>query len=239
MLMLKLGDVRWASLIPRDSRSFSQEDQPLAETTIVAAQNLLLHGPESTTFTTSNKPIDGELPPLENVRFLQSTPIRSFLTVPLSQLIAKYGDATNTSWIDPAWTVWRDTKTGGAVGYVPQNGFTVTFGNHLCEPKQIPAVVRAYLHFLSHDKKLKPVRRCVDAETEKVLHQGRGGRRGEDPRRERLSPTSAIWIDQIRTTTASPSSLTHNIRSVLILRPYSGPFENSIGASYSFSTPFH
>ena len=68
MLMLRLGDIRWASLIPRDPRSFPQRDQPLAETTMVAAQNLLLHGPESTTFTASKKSIDGELPPLENVR---------------------------------------------------------------------------------------------------------------------------------------------------------------------------
>ena len=68
MLMLRLGDIRWASLIPRDPRSFPQKDQPLAETTMVAAQNLLLHGPESTTFTASKKSIDGELPPLENVR---------------------------------------------------------------------------------------------------------------------------------------------------------------------------
>lgn len=70
MLMLKLGDVRWASLIPRDPRSFPQKDQPLTAANEVAAQNLLLHGPESTTFTPSNKPIDGELPLLENVRAL-------------------------------------------------------------------------------------------------------------------------------------------------------------------------
>ena len=53
--------------IPRDLRSFPQKDQPLAETTMVAAQNLLLHGPESTTFTTRNEFINGELPPLKNV----------------------------------------------------------------------------------------------------------------------------------------------------------------------------
>jgi aspartyl-tRNA synthetase len=70
MLMLKLGDVRWASLIPRDPRSFPQKDQSPPGTTVFAAQNLLLHGPESTTFTTSNKPVDGELPRLENVRAL-------------------------------------------------------------------------------------------------------------------------------------------------------------------------
>lgn len=68
MLMLKLGDIRWASLIPRDPRSFPQKGHPLTETTLVPAQNLLLHGPESTTFSNRNKSIDGELPPLENVR---------------------------------------------------------------------------------------------------------------------------------------------------------------------------
>ena len=72
MLMLKLGDVRWASLIPRDPRSFPQKDRPLSQTTLVAPQNLLLHGPESTTFTASNKPFHGELPPLENVRSLMN-----------------------------------------------------------------------------------------------------------------------------------------------------------------------
>jgi aspartyl/asparaginyl-tRNA synthetase len=76
MLMLKLGDVRWASLIPRDPRSFPQKDQPLTQTTRVAAQNLLLHGPESTTFIATKKTIDVELPPLENVRSL-CTQIRS------------------------------------------------------------------------------------------------------------------------------------------------------------------
>jgi len=191
MLMLKLGDVRWASLIPRDPRSFPQKDQPLAQTTMVAAQNLLLHGPESTTFTTSKKSIDGELPPLENVRSLLLTQIRGLLTVLLSQLIAKYGDATNTSWIDPAWSVWRDPKTGAAVGYIPQNGFAVTFGNPLCEPKQIPAVVRAYLHFLSHDKKLKPVWCCVDAETEKVLANDFGWSALTAVAEERINPTEA------------------------------------------------
>jgi aspartyl-tRNA synthetase len=184
MLMLKLGDVRWASLIPRDPRSFPQKDQPLTGSTEVAPQNLLLHGPESTTFTTSNKPIDGELPLLEN-------------------LIAKYGDATNTSWIDPAWTVWRDRKTGAAVGYIPQNGFAVTFGNPLCEPKQIPAVVRAYLDYLSNEK-LKPVWCCVDAETEKVLANEFG-----------WSALTAVAEERINPTEVDPEKHDRNLRKKL------------------------
>jgi len=189
MLMLKLGDVRWASLIPRDPRSFPQKDQPLAETTMVAAQNLLLHGPESTTFTPGGKPIDGELPPLENVSSLLCRPNFRFTDQATPQLIAKYGDATNTSWIDPAWSVWRDPTTGAAVGYIPQNGFAVTFGNPLCEPKQIPAVVGAYLNFLSDDKKLKPVWCCVDADTEKILANDFGWSALTAVAEERINPT--------------------------------------------------
>ena len=117
--------------------------------------------------------------------------IHSSLIVLPSQLIAKYGDATNTSWIDPAWTVWRDHKTGAAVGYIPQNGFAVTFGNPLCEPKQIPDVVRAYLHFLSHEKKLKPVWCCVDADTEKVLAHEFGWSALTAVAEERINPTEA------------------------------------------------
>jgi lysylphosphatidylglycerol synthetase-like protein (DUF2156 family) len=70
--------------------------------------------------------------------------------------------------VDPAWTVWRDQNTGAAVGYVPVNGFAVTFGNPLCEPKQIPVVVNAYLKYLDNEK-LKPVWACIDQQTEVYL----------------------------------------------------------------------
>ena len=95
--------------------------------------------------------------------------ICSPLTVLLSQLIAKYGGAANTSCINPAWTVWCYQKTGAATRYIPQNSFVVTFRNPLCKPKQIPYVIHIYLYFLSHDKNLKSVWCCVDTETEKVL----------------------------------------------------------------------
>jgi ergosteryl-3beta-O-L-aspartate synthase len=70
--------------------------------------------------------------------------------------------------VDPAWKVWRDENTGAAVGYVPVNGYAVTFGNPLCEVKQIPQVVNAYLKFLEHEK-LKPVWACIDKYTEEYL----------------------------------------------------------------------
>jgi lysylphosphatidylglycerol synthetase-like protein (DUF2156 family) len=110
------------------------------------------------------------------------------------QLIAKYGDATNTSWLDPAWTVWRDPKTGAAVGYIPHNGFGVTFGNPLCEPKQIPWVVKAYIRYL-HENKLKPVWCCVDEQTQKALANEHGWSALTAVAEERIIPSEAAEMD--------------------------------------------
>jgi lysylphosphatidylglycerol synthetase-like protein (DUF2156 family) len=91
------------------------------------------------------------------------------------QLIARYGDATNTSWVDPAWTVWRDEATGAAIGYMPQGHFAVIFGNPLCEPNQVPRVVKAFLAYLRSDQvALKPIWCCVDKGTERYLAEELG-----------------------------------------------------------------
>ena len=66
MLFLKLGNVRWASLFPRDPRSFLVRGQDPTEAAMAAANSLILHGPESTTFQPGKR--HGEMPPLENVR---------------------------------------------------------------------------------------------------------------------------------------------------------------------------
>ncbi|KAI0737608.1 aspartyl-tRNA synthetase cytoplasmic [Daedaleopsis nitida] len=167
MLFLKLGNVRWASLFPRDPRSFIVRGQDAAEAAAAAANSLILHGPESSTFQAGKR--RGEIPPLEN-------------------LIARYGDATNTSWTDPAWSVWRDRATGAAVGYIPQDGFAVTFGNPLCAPEQIPRVVKAYLAFV-HEEGLKPVWCCVDKSTERYLADELGWGAVIAVAEERINPT--------------------------------------------------
>jgi len=64
MLVLKLGDVRWASLFPKDPKSFPRKDD-LAEASMVAATSLILHGPESKTSQVLG--ITDQMPPLENV----------------------------------------------------------------------------------------------------------------------------------------------------------------------------
>ncbi|EIW62843.1 aspartyl-tRNA synthetase cytoplasmic [Trametes versicolor FP-101664 SS1] len=167
MLFLKLGNIRWASLFPRDPRSFIVRGQDPTEAALVAANSLILHGPESTTIQPGKR--SGDLPPLEN-------------------LIAKYGDATNTSWTDPAWTVWRDKATGAAVGYIPENGFAVTFGNPLCSADQIPRVVKAYLAHL-HEQNLKPIWGCVDRSTEQYLAEDLGWGAVIAVAEERINPT--------------------------------------------------
>ncbi|GBE81627.1 aspartyl-tRNA synthetase cytoplasmic [Sparassis latifolia] len=166
MLFLKLGDVRWGSLFPRDPRSFPKNGADLAEAHMTAAMATILHGPESTTF----KPgcVYHDLPPLEN-------------------LIAKYGDASNTSWIDPAWTIWRDKTTGAAVGYIPHGAFAVAFGNPLCEHTQIPAVCKAFLAYVE-SQDLKPLWCCVDKEAERYLAEDLGWSAIIAVAEERLNP---------------------------------------------------
>ena len=103
-------------------------------------------------------------------------------------MIAKYGDATNTSWVDPAWTVWRDRATAAAVGYIPQDGFAVVFGNPLCAVEQIPRVVKAFLAHV-HDVGLKPVWCCVDRATERYLAEELGWGAVVAVAEERINPT--------------------------------------------------
>jgi len=108
---------------------------------------------------------------------------------PLETLIAAYGDATNTSWLDPFWTVWRDPKTGAAVGYAEEDKFALSFGNPLCDPKQMSQVVRAYLHYIQHEKKLKPIWSCVDHVCEQVLAHELGWSAVSAVAEERFNPT--------------------------------------------------
>lgn len=65
MLFLKLGEIRWASLFPRDPRSFAMQGQDQVEASMTAATSMILRGPESKTFQPGHP--HGDMPPLENV----------------------------------------------------------------------------------------------------------------------------------------------------------------------------
>ncbi|KAF5377369.1 hypothetical protein D9757_008019 [Collybiopsis confluens] len=68
---------------------------------------------------------------------------------PLPKLIANYGDAANTSWLDDRYLVWRDAPTGAAIGFVPSSsGFAIVVGNPLCERAQYAGVAGRFLGWL-------------------------------------------------------------------------------------------
>jgi hypothetical protein len=72
---------------------------------------LFLHRPESGTPQPGKTRYIGELPPVANVRLCRSsTFLKTDHLFNCLFLIAKYGDATNTSRLDTAWTVWRERE---------------------------------------------------------------------------------------------------------------------------------
>jgi aspartyl-tRNA synthetase len=95
----------------------------------------------------------------------------------LEKLIANYGDASNTSWLDERYRVWRHPPTGAAIGYVPSrhDKFAIIVGNPLCASHQYSRVIHDFLRWLKHDGgKLKPIWILVDHHVEEIL----GGRLG-------------------------------------------------------------
>ncbi|KAI6855859.1 aspartyl-tRNA synthetase, partial [Hortaea werneckii] len=94
MLMLKLGDIRHASMFARDPRSLPYK-----------APSKELRHPEASTM---HPPWAGRDRAAAGIE-LQ----------PLEKLIANYGDASNTSWLEPKFEIWRDENTGAAIGFVP------------------------------------------------------------------------------------------------------------------------
>ncbi|KAF9069264.1 hypothetical protein BDP27DRAFT_1421233 [Rhodocollybia butyracea] len=72
---------------------------------------------------------------------------------PLPKLIANYGDAANTSWLDDRYLLWRDAVTGGAIGFVPSSGFAIIVGDPLCDRSQFAGVVGRFLGWLRRGEK--------------------------------------------------------------------------------------
>lgn len=88
---------------------------------------------------------------------------------PLENLVANYGDATNTSWMDPRFKIWRDDKTGAAVAYTPVHGRAICAGDPLCDPRQYAEVAEAFIAWLRQEKGLKPIWTLVGSPFEEVL----------------------------------------------------------------------
>lgn len=99
-LFLKLGNIRWASLYPRDPRSFPRRDKEVDDIVFAPADGDSLRGPAVSTLQFVKKRDEGEHPPMPT----------------LAQLIPAYGDSAATSWFDPFWTIWQHQETGAICG---------------------------------------------------------------------------------------------------------------------------
>lgn len=146
MLFLKLGNIRWATLFPRDPKSFPAihpDDQVAMEAQNADPGRI---GEVASTVEYKKKKQAGEEPSLPS----------------LEDLIAAYGDSPNTSWLDPFWSVWRHADTGAACGYAVSEKYAVAWGRPLCDDSQIHEVCKAFTHYLKSEKNLKPVFCCID-----------------------------------------------------------------------------
>lgn len=94
---------------------------------------------------------------------------------PIEKLIANYGDASNTSWLDDRFEVWRH-PTGAAVGYVKQEKFAMITGDPLCDPKQYKEVCQAFVKFVTNELHLTPMWMLVSYEVQHILAHELGWR---------------------------------------------------------------
>lgn len=132
MLLLQLGDIRHATLFQRDPKSLPYKP-PVIQ----------LRHPEASTM---HPPWEGKDRAAANMAFQ-----------PLEMLIANYGDASNTSWLEPKFEHWRDANTGAAIGFVPHQGFAITVGDPLCHETQYTKTVSGYLRYIKKERHLKPL----------------------------------------------------------------------------------
>ncbi|KAK5093926.1 aspartate--tRNA ligase dps1 [Exophiala xenobiotica] len=95
---------------------------------------------------------------------------------PLENLVANYGDATNTSFMDERFRIWRDDKTGAAIAYTPEHGRAVCAGDPLCDPRQYGEVAEAFIEWLQEAKGMKPIWVLIGKPFEAVIGERFGFR---------------------------------------------------------------
>jgi ergosteryl-3beta-O-L-aspartate synthase len=152
-LTLDLGDIRYASWFPRDPKSF-----PVQATKVEPPH------PEADTLKFRISLPEGGMASLADDDKLFPS---------LGKMIANYGDASNTSWLDDRYQVWRHSDTGAAVGWSPMHGYAIVIGNPLCDESQYFTVISAFLKFLK-TQNLRPLWLLVGPEVEAVLAEKLG-----------------------------------------------------------------
>jgi ergosteryl-3beta-O-L-aspartate synthase len=184
MLLLKLGNIRLASLFHRDPKSFPPKP-PVVE----------LRHPESSTIEPSwqKENHDRSRKAVDDSEYQ-----------PLEHLIANYGDATSTSWMDDRYQIWRDPFTGSAISYIPSHSYAIIPGDPLCDPSQYTRVISAFLHWLKRETKLKPIWILVSPPVEELLGEKFGWRS--------LSCIAEERVDPARNLMASDTEVARKIR---------------------------
>lgn len=165
MLMLKLGDIRNATLFARDPKSLPYTP-PVKQ----------LRHPEASTL---HPPWSG-----------QDRAAAHLDLQPLEKLIANYGDASNTSWLEPRFEHWRDQHTGAAIGFVPHEGFAITVGDPLCHHSQYAKSIAGYLRYIKKERKLKPLWLLCGAAVDEVLAERFDYRTFSVASEQRLDPAN-------------------------------------------------
>lgn len=165
MLLLSLGDIRHATLFPRDPKSLPA--RPVMKQ---------LRHPEASTL---HPPWEGKDRAAASIEFQ-----------PVEKLIANYGDASNTSWLEPRTEIWRDPGTGAAVGFVPHQGYAITVGDPLCHLQQYTKTISGYLRYIKKERNLKPLWLLCGAEAEIVLAEKFDWRTFSVAAEQRLDPSN-------------------------------------------------
>ncbi|KAK5458393.1 aspartate--tRNA ligase dps1 [Exophiala xenobiotica] len=166
MLILKLGNIRLASLFHRDPKSFPA--RPQVEK---------LRHPEADTLNPVWRQDRGRVIAVEDRKMPE-----------LFDLIANYGDATSTSWGDERYKIWRHAESGAAVAYVPEGHHAILPGDPLCDPRQYYRVVVSFLQWLKKETHLKPIWLLISPEMEEVLGERLGWKTLSCVAEERVDP---------------------------------------------------
>ncbi|KAF4447134.1 hypothetical protein F53441_9279 [Fusarium austroafricanum] len=114
------------------------------------------------------KSLPTKLPGLPHPEADTTKPHHADTPPPIEKLIANYGDATNTSWLDERFQIWRHS-TGAAIGWVQQNKFAMITGDPLCDRSQYSQVIRDFIHHVTVDLRLTPFWMLVSFEVQKIL----------------------------------------------------------------------
>ena len=161
-LLLNLGNIRHGSMFPRDPKSFPAKPPPPE-----------LRYPDDSTLH----------PPWTKIGYKGEKQLQ-----PLGNLIANYGDATNTSWFDDRFNVWRDPSTGAAISWVPVHGHAILPGDPLCAVSQYPRVINNFLKWLKKETKYKPIWVLAGSDLEEVLGENFGWKTFSCAAEERVNP---------------------------------------------------